>query len=215
MARRMRLPKLRRGGRGGLVPLDGARLIVGLGNPGAEYAQHRHNAGLRAAEQARRMLGLPQPQRERLFRISQGETEYGPAAVALPRTWMNESGRAVQALLTLYRAQPERLILLVDELDLAPGRIRVRGSGSDAGQRGMRSIRETIGALDFARVRIGVGRPLVGGSASHDPEDVASHLLADPSRAEREALDEAERRAAEAAIHLLGHTAEETMNAFN
>lgn len=212
MARRMRLPKLRRRG---LVPLDGARLIVGLGNPGAEYAQHRHNAGLRAAEHARRMLGLPQPQRERLFRISQGETEYGPVAVALPRSWMNESGRAVQALLTLYRAQPERLILLVDELDLAPGRIRVRGSGSDAGQRGMRSIRETIGALDFPRVRIGVGRPTVGGSASHDPEDVASHLLADPSRAEREALHEAEQRAAEAAIHLLTHTPEETMNVFN
>lgn len=212
MARRMRLPKLRRRG---LVPLDGARLIVGLGNPGAEYAQHRHNAGLRAAEHARRILGLPQPQRERLFRISQGETEYGPVAVALPRSWMNESGRAVQALLTLYRAQPERLILLVDELDLAPGRIRVRGSGSDAGQRGMRSIRETIGALDFPRVRIGVGRPMVDGSASHDPEDVASHLLADPSRAEREVLHAAEQRAAEAAIHLLAHTPEETMNAFN
>lgn len=212
MVRRIKLPKLRNRG---FAPLRDARLIVGLGNPGPEYAQHRHNAGLRAAEHARAMLGLPQPQRERLFRIAQGETEYGPVAVALPRTWMNESGRAVQALLTLYRAQPDRLILLVDELDLPAGRIRVRPSGSDAGQRGMRSIREVIGALEFPRVRIGVGRPIVDGRASHDPEDVAAHLLADPSRAERELLHLAEQRAAEAAVHLLPHEPEETMNLFN
>ena len=212
MARRLKLPKLRSRG---LVPITDARLIVGLGNPGAEYAQHRHNAGLRAAEHARRLLALPQPQRERLFRLAQGETEYGPVAVALPRAWMNESGRAVQALLTLYRAKPERLILLVDELDLAPGRIRVRADGSDAGQRGMRSIRQTIGALDFPRVRIGVGRPIIDERPSHDPEAVAAHLLADPTRAERELLHPAEQRAAEAAIHLLSHEPEETMNLFN
>ena len=212
MARRIKLPKLRNRG---FAPLRGARLIVGLGNPGSEYAQHRHNSGLRAAEHARAMLGLPRPQRERLFRIAQGETEYGPVAVALPRTWMNESGRAVQALLTLYRAQPQQLILLVDELDLPPGRIRIRPSGSDAGQRGMRSIREVIGALEFPRVRIGVGRPVVDGRASHDSEDVAAHLLADPNRAERELLHPAEQRAAEAAVHLLAHEPEETMNLFN
>ena len=212
MARRIKFPKLRNRG---FAPLTGARLIVGLGNPGAEYAQHRHNAGLRAAEHARAMLGLQQPQRERLFRIAQGETAHGPVAVALPRAWMNESGRAVQALLTLYRAQPDRLILLVDELDLPPGRIRVRPGGSDAGQRGMRSIRATIGALEFPRVRIGVGRPMRDERASHDPEDVAAHLLADPSRAERELLHPAEQRAAEAAVHLLTHDPEETMNLFN
>ncbi len=212
MARRIKLPKLRNRG---FAPLRDARLIVGLGNPGPEYVQHRHNAGLRAAEHARTMLGLPQPQRERLFRIAQGETEYGPVAVALPRTWMNESGRAVQALLTLYRAQPQQLILLVDELDLPPGRIRIRPSGSDAGQRGMRSIREVIGALEFPRVRIGVGRPMLDGRPSHDPEDVAAHLLADPGRAERELLHPAEQRAAEAVVHLLAHEPEETMNLFN
>ena len=212
MARRLRVPKLRNRG---FAPLAGARLIVGLGNPGPDYSQNRHNAGIRAAEHARRMLGLPQLQRERLLRISQGETEHGPVVVVLPRTWMNESGRAVQALLTLYRADPDCLILLVDELDLAPGRIRVRAGGSDAGQRGMRSIRNTIGELTFPRVRIGVGRPIVGERASHDPEDVAAHLLSDPSRAERELLHASELRAAEAAIHLLSHPAEETMNVFN
>lgn len=212
MPRRVRLPNLRRRGP---APLAGARLIVGLGNPGPEFSRHRHNAGLRAAEIARTMLALPRPTRERLFQISQGETAYGPVAVALPRTFMNESGRAVQALLTRCRADPAQLILLVDELDLPPGRIRVRAEGSDAGQRGMRSIRDTIGCLRFPRIRIGVGRPIVDGRPSHAPEDVASHLLADPTRAERELLHSAERRAAEAAVHLLSHRTDETMNAFN
>ena len=212
MTRRIKLPKLHSRG---AAPLAEARLIVGLGNPGPDYAQHRHNAGLRAAEQVRTMLGLQQPRRERLLQISQGQTAYGPVAVGLPRTWMNESGRAVQALLTRYRADPERLILLVDELDLAPGRIRVRARGSDAGQRGMRSIRAVLGELGFPRVRIGVGRPIVAGEPSHDPDAVAAHLLSNPARAEGELLRSAEQRAAEAAVHLLGHEPEATMNLFN
>lgn len=199
----------------GLTPLQGARLIVGLGNPGPDYSQNRHNAGLRAADKVRKQLGLPQPQREPRYRLSQGETAYGSVAVALPRVFMNESGKAVQSLLDKYRADPSDLILLVDELDLEPGRIRIRPSGSDAGQRGMRSIRSVIGELDFPRVRIGVGRPIVDGKPSHHPDDVANWLLSDPSSAERQLLYEAEQRTAEAVIHLLEHGVESAMNLYN
>ena len=163
MARLSRIRKRR------FTPLRDARLIVGLGNPGAEYTQHRHNAGLRAAEHVRRRLELPTPAREPRYRIAQGETPFGPVAVALPRVFMNESGRAVQSLLDAYRAEPAALVLLVDELDLEPGRIRIRPSGSDAGQRGMRSIRAVIGGLDFPRIRIGVGRPIIDGAPSRHP----------------------------------------------
>ena len=128
---------------------------------------------------------------------------------------MNESGKAVQALLDKYRADPSDLILLVDELDLEPGRIRIRPSGSDAGQRGMRSIRGTIGELDFPRVRIGVGRPMVDGKPSHHPDDVADWLLSDPTPAERQLLFAAEKRAAEAVVHLLEHGVESAMNEYN
>ena len=209
---RMRLPKLRRGK---ARPLRGARLIAGLGNPDPEHRGHRHNAGLRAAEDARRLLGLPQPSRERLLRLAQGETRHGPVAVALPRTYMNESGRAVQALLALYSAKPSDLILIVDELDLPPGRIRVRGEGGHAGQNGMRSIQSLIGELGFPRIRIGVGRPTVDGSPSHAPDDVADHLLSDPAPEERQLLREAERRAAEAAVAILQYGVEDAMNRFN
>lgn len=208
----VRLPRLRRRG---LKPLEGARLIVGLGNPGPDYSQNRHNAGARAVEHIRRSLGLPQSQRESRFRVAQGTTNHGPVAVVMPRTFMNESGKAVQALLDKYRADPSDLILLVDELDLEPGRIRIRPSGSDAGQRGMRSIRATIGELDFPRVRIGVGRPMVDGKPSHHPDDVAEWLLSDPTPAERQLLFAAEKRAAEAVIHLLEHGVESAMNEYN
>ena len=207
-----RLPRLRRRG---LKPLHGARLIVGLGNPGAEYAGHRHNAGERSAERVRRMLGLPQPEREPRFRVAQAETTHGPVAVVIPRTFMNESGKAVQALLDRYRADPSELVLLVDELDLEPGRIRIRPSGSDAGQRGMRSIRAVIGELDFPRVRIGVGRPMIDGKLSHHPDHVADWLLNDPTPTERQLIVEAEQRAAEAVVHLLEHGVESAMNAYN
>ncbi len=128
---------------------------------------------------------------------------------------MNESGQAVQSLLEKYRADPSDLILLVDELDLEPGRIRIRPSGSDAGQRGMRSIRATIGELDFPRVRIGVGRPVVDGKPSHHPDDVADWLLSDPSPTERQLMHDAEVRAAEAVVHLLQHGVESAMNRYN
>ena len=208
----VRVPKLRRRG---LQPLRGARLIVGLGNPGPDYSQHRHNAGARSAEHVRRMLGLPQLERESRFRVSQAETAHGPVAVVIPRTFMNESGKAVQSLLDRYGAEPSELVLLVDELDLEPGRIRIRASGSDAGQRGMRSIKSVLGELDFPRVRIGVGRPMVDGKGSRHPDDVADWLLSDPSSAERRLLFEAEQRAAEAVVHLLEHGVESAMNLYN
>ena len=128
---------------------------------------------------------------------------------------MNESGVAVQSLLDRYRASPSDLILLVDELDLAPGRIRLRPSGSDAGQKGMRSIKSVLGALDFPRVRIGVGRPIVDGQPSHHPDDVADWLLSDPSPADAELIAAAERRAAEAVVHLLEFGVESAMNIYN
>ena len=207
-----RLPRLRRRG---LKPLTDARLIVGLGNPGPDYSQHRHNAGARSVEHIRRMLRFPPLERESRFRVSQAETAHGPVALVIPRVFMNESGKAVQSLLDKYRADPSDLILLVDELDLEPGRIRIRPSGSDAGQRGMRSIRSVIGELDFPRVRIGVGRPIVDGKPSHHPDDVADWLLSDPTPAERQLLFQAEKRAAEAVVHLLEHGVESAMNAYN
>ena len=214
---RLRLPGRRRsGGRSSSgKALYNARIVVGLGNPGPRYATHRHNAGARVVGLLSERLDLPLTQEAKLFVGGQGATPFGPVVLAQPRVFMNESGRAVQSLLTQHRAQPPQLILVVDELDIEVGRIRVRGEGGDGGQKGMRSIRETIGRLDFARVRIGVGRPYVNDEPSYHPDVVADHLLSSPIPEEREALRAAEAQAAEAVIAILRDGVEAAMNAFN
>ena len=196
-------------------PLYGARIIVGLGNPGPRYARHRHNVGARTIALLSALLDLPLSQKGKLARSGQGTTPHGPVLLAQPLVFMNESGRAVQSLLTQQRAKPSQLILVVDELDLEVGRIRVRGGGGDAGQKGMRSIRETIGPLEFPRVRIGVGRPHVGDQPSHHPHVVADHLLANPTPEEAADLRAAEHRAAEAVIAILRDGLEAAMNTYN
>ncbi len=195
--------------------LPHARIIVGLGNPGASYAGHRHNVGARAVEQVGSVLNLPLNQKSKLALVGSGVTAYGPVVVARPRTFMNESGRALQSLLNRYSATPQRLILIVDDLDLEVGRVRVRPSGGHGGQKGMRSIHEIVGSLDFPRVRIGIGRPYVNDAPSYHPDVVADHVLADPIPGEAEALQEAVRRAADAVIAILRDGVEAAMNEFN
>ena len=196
-------------------PLPGARIVVGLGNHGADYARHRHNVGARAVERLAHTLDLPRARRARLVLTIQGETPYGPLVLARPRLFMNQSGRAVQALLTAHRSTPERLILIVDELDLPPGRVRVRAGGGDAGHRGMRSIKQILGTLEFPRVRIGVGRPQIDGRPSRDPDAVAAYLLSDPAPDEAGLLAAGEERAGEAVLAILTIGVEDAMNRFN
>ena len=196
-------------------PLSNARIIVGLGNPGPRYTKHRHNVGARVVALLSEQLGLPLAQKGKLALAGQGATEYGPVVLAQPLVFMNDSGRAVQSLLTQHRAKPQQLILIVDEMDIEVGRIRVRGDGGDAGQKGMRSIKQTIGPLEFPRVRIGVGRPYVNDKPSHHPDVVADHLLASPHPAEVEALRAAEAQAASAVIAILRDGVESAMNTFN
>lgn len=195
--------------------LPGARIIVGLGNPGAAYAIHRHNAGARVVERLAERLHLPLEDKAKLIWSGQGPTPYGPVVLAKPRTYMNESGRAVQALLTLHRADPSALILIYDEVDLPNGRVRIRPGGGDGGQKGMRSIAQVVGSLDFPRVRIGIGRPLVHGQPSWDPNAVSEYVLADPSPDQAAALEQAEAKATEAVIAILRDGTETAMNRFN
>lgn len=199
----------------GGAPPPGARIILGLGNPGSYYAQHRHNVGARSVAVLSEMLRIPLQKRARLYLCGEGQTPNGPLVLAQPRTYMNESGRAVQALLTTYRADPAALIVIVDDIDLPVGRVRVRAGGGDAGQKGMRSIKEGIGTLEFPRVRIGIGRPLVDGKPSWDPEAVADYVLADPPPEEARLLAQAERRAAEAVLAILREGVEAAMNRSN
>jgi len=136
------------------------RLLVGLGNPGEQHATQRHNVGFMALDAIARGHGMAalRPRSRFSGDVSEG-TVAGTRIIALkPTTYMNESGRAVGAAAQFHKLAPEDIIVLHDELDLAPGKVRVKLGGGNAGHNGLRSIAAHIGS-DFWRVRIGIGHP--------------------------------------------------------
>jgi PTH1 family peptidyl-tRNA hydrolase len=154
------------------------RLIVGLGNPGARYAGNRHNIGFMATEAIAHRHGLP-PWRRRF----QGVATEGPmgserALLLMPGTFMNESGRAVVEAAQFYKLGADDIVVLHDELDLPPGKLRVKTGGGNAGHNGLRSITAHVGN-EYRRVRIGIGRPI-------DKDEVHNHVLSDFAKAERD-----------------------------
>ena len=134
------------------------RLVVGLGNPGSRYARNRHNIGFMAAAAIARRYGLP-PFRSRF----KGELAEGVIAgerrlLLCPQTFMNLSGESVLAAMSFYKIAPGEIVVIHDELDLRPGKVRVKQGGGNAGHNGLRSIDAMIGA-DFWRIRLGIGHP--------------------------------------------------------
>jgi PTH1 family peptidyl-tRNA hydrolase len=142
------------------------RLIVGLGNPGAQHSGHRHNVGFMAAGAIARRHGFS-PAREKFHSLAAEGTLAGDKALILwPQTYMNDSGRAVQAAMQFYKAEPNDVTVLYDEIDLEFGKVRVKKGGGAAGHNGIRSIDAHVGP-DFWRVRIGVGHPGVKALVKH------------------------------------------------
>ncbi len=170
-------------------------LIVGLGNPGREYEGSRHNIGFAAVDKLAGLLGAPPWKRQHEALVSRGRHGERGYLLAKPQTYMNASGRAVQKLLAYYRIPLAECLVVVDDMDLALGKIRQRERGSDGGHKGLRSIIEALGTQDFKRIRIGIGRPAGRG-------DVVSFVLG-RSRKDRAALDEAAETAARLALDYL------------
>ena len=132
-------------------------IVVGLGNPGSDYALTRHNAGFLTVDYIAQKLGV-QVNRAK-FHALYGEAKIGNAGVLLvkPQTYMNESGVAVREISEFYKVPTENIIVISDDISLAVGRIRVRKKGSDGGQKGLRSIIYHLNSDNFPRIRIGVG----------------------------------------------------------
>jgi PTH1 family peptidyl-tRNA hydrolase len=149
-------------------------LVVGLGNPGAEYEGSPHNIGFEIARVLLARWQLPAPKIR--FRGLLSEGRIGPGgprvAVLLPQTYMNDAGRAVGPARGAFEAELDRVLVVHDEIDLPFGEIRTRVGGGLAGHNGLKSIRNGLGSADFARVRVGVGRP-----PSTDPDQVAAYVL--------------------------------------
>ena len=170
-------------------------LLAGLGNPGAAYIRNRHNVGFLAIDRIATEYGCG-PFRERFSGLC-ADGRIGPHRVLLlkPQTYMNESGNSVSAATHYYKIPPEAVTVIHDEIDLAPGSLRVRSTGGLAGHRGLRSVRAHLGD-DFRRVRIGVGHP---GAA----RQVTDHVLGDFGPEDRDWLESLLARLAESLPLLL------------
>ena len=173
------------------------RLVVGLGNPGAEYRGTRHNAGAWCIERLASRYGAQLSRDQRVLRATI-EIDGHTLHLATPRGYYNESGPAVASELRRLRLLRDALLVVYDEIDLPLARVRMRPQGGHGGNNGMRSIIGALGGGDFPRIRIGIDRPYDDGKPVRDPDRVADWVLGKPGREEREALEGAVEAAADA-----------------
>lgn len=184
-------------------------LIVGLGNPGVEYENTRHNLGFRAVEELAERMGL----KELKFKtkcnalVGEGKLDGHKVIVAEPRTFMNLSGQAVHALASWYKILPDHLIIIHDDVDIEPGEIRVKFGGGAAGHHGIESVMNVTGTQDFIRIRIGIGR--------EGPGEVTEYVLKPIPKEEREIIGISVMNAAQAAIQIVTAGLEAAKNKFN
>lgn len=189
-------------------------LIVGLGNPGPEYAKTRHNVGFMVVERLAAQSGAAGtgPVRWRLrcrALVADTSIQGQKAILARPQTYMNNSGEAVGPLLRWYGLIPAELLVICDDLDLSPGQIRIRKKGGDGGHRGLKSIIAALGTNEFARLRIGIGRP------EEPAGDVIRWVLGRFNLQEAPVMEEVLARAVQAVRVILSEGIEKAMNQFN
>lgn len=184
-------------------------LIVCLGNPGAKYANTRHNAGFMAADVLERKYNVKINKIK--FKALTAVADIGGQAALLmkPQTYMNLSGRSVLQLSAYFNIPPQRIIVLFDDISLPPGRLRIRADGSAGGHNGIKSIIAELGSQAFPRVKIGVG------AKPHAEQDLADWVLSSFSAKEEKDLSSALSRSADAALCIIDKGVPEAANRFN
>lgn len=188
---------------------DNRWLIVGLGNPGPEYAKTRHNVGFRCLDILAQKLGCAIDKGK--FQGLYGQVDYKGSRLYLlkPLTYMNLSGRSVLQLSAFFQIPPQRIIVLFDDISLEPGRLRIRPNGSAGGHNGVKSIIAELGSQEFPRVKIGVG------AKPHPDFDLAAWVLSTFSAQEEKALSVSLENGAMAALTILEESVSAAANKFN
>jgi peptidyl-tRNA hydrolase, PTH1 family len=185
------------------------KLIVGLGNPGTEYRETRHNVGFMVADALFARWRVADQWREK-FESLQVKTTVGEAPIILakPLTFMNLSGQAVQAMAAFYKIEPADVFIVTDDVALPLGRLRARREGGAGGHNGLKSVIQHLGTQAFPRMRVGVGR-------GNDDRDLGDHVLGRFDASERDTVSAAVLRAADATEMFVSEGIERVMNAFN
>jgi peptidyl-tRNA hydrolase, PTH1 family len=168
------------------------RLVAGLGNPGREYANTRHNAGFWFADELAAKLGAPFAAESK---FAGDVAKAGALRLVKPTTFMNLSGRAVAALARFFSILPAEILVVHDELDLLPGKAKMKFGGGHAGHNGLRDIEAQLGSADFWRLRLGIGHPR---DSEHTQQEVVDYVLKPPRAEELAAMREALRRGLDA-----------------
>ncbi len=184
-------------------------LIVGLGNPGDNYARTRHNVGFRAIDELARKLGIKVDRAKYRGFYGQGTYKGQKLILLKPQTFMNLSGLSVQDAARFYKLPPERIVVLFDDISLDVGRLRIRGDGSAGGHNGIKSMIGCLNSQAFPRVKIGVG------AKPHPDYELADWVLSAFRPEEEKLLQPAIERAAEAALELVENGVYQAANRFN
>jgi PTH1 family peptidyl-tRNA hydrolase len=183
-------------------------LIIGLGNPGRDYRQNRHNIGFMLIDRLAMRLDARMSRLQSKALVASARHGDEKIILAKPQTYMNLSGQSVQGLARFYKIPPERLLLAHDDLDLPFGTIRLRPSGGAGGQKGVKSVIQHLGTQKFPRLRMGIGRP-------PGRMDAAAYVLQDFPQADEQLLSEILERAADAVFTFLEEGLDMAMNRFN
>jgi peptidyl-tRNA hydrolase, PTH1 family len=189
--------------------MENLYLIVGLGNPGADYARTRHNAGFRVVERlAERWRANWSHEKRFNVRLARASRPNASVLLCEPQTYMNKSGEAVAPLAAFYRVPQARLLVIVDDADLPLGSLRLRPAGSPGGHHGLESIEQILGSPDYPRLRIGIGR-------QHGAREITGHVLGRFSSTETALADKVLTRASDQAECWVDAGIEMAMNRYN
>jgi PTH1 family peptidyl-tRNA hydrolase len=186
-------------------------LVVGLGNPGKEYELTRHNIGFRVIDRLSKDMNIAVSKGQCNALIGQGNIDGHKMILAKPQTFMNLSGGSVLELMNWYKIETSHLILIYDDLDLDAGQLRIRPKGNSGGHKGVESVINRLQTTEFARVRIGIGKP----DQIIEGENGSAYVLSRIPKSEQEAVDKALLSAAEAVPLIITEGLEAAMNKYN
>jgi PTH1 family peptidyl-tRNA hydrolase len=192
------------------------KLIIGLGNPGRNYAHNRHNIGFLCLRHFTKKQGIPLDKKQGQARTGIGDVAGNKLMVARPQTHMNLSGESVGRLVKKSNVSLDNLIIIHDDLDLPLGKIRVRQGGGSGGHKGIESIIAQLNSPDFLRVRVGIGRPpLFENNTTNKETEIIDYVLSDFTNEERKTVNQVITKASDAVLCLLKEGLNAAMNKYN